>query len=154
MVAPLMSHLICTTALIALIVLMPFYFFYITNSVTNDITRRELKEVSDYVSNSLANLYFLANSTDLDVVLRKDLDLPREIHGKSYYTEIAYDENNASALYVTSRLMDNDQIYGNSWILRGLDANLDNCVIDSSREAVFAECVSNASGFWIALKEG
>jgi hypothetical protein len=68
-----MSHLICTSALIVLIFLMPFYYFYIVDNMNTEMATRELKEIADYVSNSFGNLYFLANSTAMDVQLHKDL---------------------------------------------------------------------------------
>lgn len=152
MVAPLMSHLICTSALIALIVLMPIYYFYIADNVNVDMTERELKEVADYVSNSVENLYILANSTDSEVTLRKDLDLPSAIRKETYLIEITSDEESGSALYVEARLKEQPTISADSWLLPGLNADLESCLIESGEKSVFAEFISNSTGSWVALK--
>ncbi|MCK4477026.1 hypothetical protein KAU88_00655 [Candidatus Bathyarchaeota archaeon] len=149
MVAPLMSHVICTSALIVLIFVMPFYYFYIIDNVNVEMMKRELKEVADYVSNSLGNLYFLANSTNCDVVLQKDLDLPSSIRDSTYFVEIVY--QNGSAQFVRARLKDNSWNYADSWLLPGLKAYQEDCLVESSERLVVAGCVSNSTGVWVWL---
>ncbi|MBE0512904.1 hypothetical protein IBX38_07630, partial [Candidatus Bathyarchaeota archaeon] len=90
MPAPTMSHVICISALITLIFVMPLFYFNVVDNINVEMMERELKEVADYVSNSLGNLYILANSTNCDVLLKKKLDLPSSIRDSTYYVEIVY----------------------------------------------------------------
>ena len=77
MPAQTISHVICTTALVALIFVTQFFYVQVVNNLQAEMTRRELKEIADYVSDTLANLYFLANSTNLDIELEKSLACPQ-----------------------------------------------------------------------------
>ncbi len=147
-----MSHLICTSALITLIFVMPFYYFYIIDNVNVEMMKRELKEVADYVSNSLGNLYYLANSTDSEVVLRKNLDLPSNIRDSVYYVEVVH--LNDSTQSIRARLKDNSGIYADSWLLPGLEAYQENWSVESSERIVVAECFSNSTGVWVWLTGG
>jgi len=151
--SPTMSHIICTGALIMLIFLMPLFYFYVIDNINVEMMERELKEVADYVSHSLGNLYLLANSTNCDVLLEKKLDLPSSIRDSTYYVEIVYDQN-GSAQYVKAYSKDSSGIYADSWILPGPKAdNETGSVIESGEKTVVAGCGRNGTGVYVWIKE-
>ena len=88
MPAPTISHVILTGALIVLVFTVQLFFFYVVDNIWAEMARRELKELTDYVSDSLANLYFLMNSTSVDTTLKKTLKLPSRVSGSAYRLEI------------------------------------------------------------------
>lgn len=88
MPAPTISHVILTGALIILVFTVQLFYFYVTDNMWAEMARRELKEITDYVADTLANLYFLVNSTRLDTTLRKTLLLPSRVAGSSYTIEL------------------------------------------------------------------
>ena len=57
MPAPTINHLICTAALIVLIIVMQFFYMQIVSNVRAEVIRRELKDIADHVSNTFSNLY-------------------------------------------------------------------------------------------------
>ena len=153
MAAPTMTHIICTGALITLILVMPLFFFYVIDNINVEMMERELKEVADYVSNSLGNLYLLANSTNCDVLLKKKLDLPSSIRDSTYYVEIVYDQN-GSAQYVKAYSKDSSGIYADSWILPGPKAdNGTGYLIERGEKTVVAGCGRNGTGIYVWIKE-
>jgi len=118
--APTMSHLIATSALIMLIFTMQVFYFYVVDNIGEEMTRRELKEIADYVSDTVANLYFLVNSTNhSNVTLRKTLSLPTEIADSSYRIQILNDTD-GSAQSVLAFLEDKSWLNANSWLPPGL----------------------------------
>ena len=150
MVAPLMSHLICSSALIILIFLMPFYYFYIVDNMNTEMATRELKDIADYVSNSFGNLYFLANSTSSDVELRKDLSLPSNVQGAAFVVELVYDSD-YSVQSAKAHLRDKVAVYADSWLPPGLNVDVAMSRVYSDMGTVTALCVSNSSGIWVGL---
>jgi len=76
-----------------LIFVMPIFYSTVSNNISLDMARRELKEIADYASNTLSNLYFLVNSTDcLNVSLTKELMyLPSSVENSVYALEIEED---------------------------------------------------------------
>jgi len=150
--APTMSHIICTTALIILIFTMQFFYMYVIDNIWAEMARRELKEVADYVSDTLANLYFLANSTSDDVTLEKTLSLPPDIRDSTYVVKV---ENNTEgfAQSISTHLMSKSWINATSWILPGLMVNGSACeTVESGGKTVVACCsrVSMNVYVWIA----
>lgn len=153
MPAPTMSHVICIGALVTLIFVMPLFYFQVVDNVRVEVMERELREVADYVSNSLGNLYLLANSTNCDTLLTKKLDLPSSIRDSTYCVEIIYD-NNGSAQYVMAYSKYSSEIHADSLILPGPKAdNETGCVIESSERIVVAGCTRNSTGTYVWLKE-
>lgn len=153
MPAPTMSHVICIGALVTLIFVMPLFYFQVVDNVRVEVMERELREVADYVSNSLGNLYLLANSTNCDTLLTKKLDLPSSIRDSTYCVEIIYD-NNGSAQYVMAYSKYSSEIHADSLILPGPKAdNETGCVIESSERIVVAGCTRNSAGTYVWLKE-
>jgi len=116
--------------------------------------RRELKEITDYVADTLANLYFLVNSTNVDATLEKTLNLPLEVGDQSYSVEILRDQNN-TATGIKGELLGKSWINVTSWIPPGLKVDIGkNQVIQSSGKTVVAGCmrVSSMVKIWLAYK--
>lgn len=120
MPAPTMSHLIATSALIILIFTMQVFYFYVVDNIGEEMTRRELKEIADYVSDTIANLYFLVNSTNHpNVTLQKTLNLPIEIADSSYRIQILNDTDGI-AQSVLAFLENKSWLNAASWLPPGL----------------------------------
>lgn len=153
MPAPTMSHIIGIGALVTLIFVMPLFYFSVVNNLEVEIMERELKEVADYVSNSLWNLFLLANSTNFDMLVTKKLDLPLNIRDSPYYVEIVCDQDN-SAQYVKAYPKGNSKIHADSWILPGLMAsNETGRVIESGDKSLIAGCSKDSAGIYVWVKE-
>ena len=154
MPAPTMSHIICTGALIMLIFVMPLFYFPVIDNISVEMMERELKEVADYVSNSLGNLFLLVNSTNCEVLLEKKLDLPSSVRDSTYYVEIVYNQSDGSAQYVKAYSKDSPGIYADSLILPGPKAdNETGSVIESGEKTVVAGCSRNGTGTYVWIKE-
>jgi len=151
--APTISHLICTSALVMLIFVMPFFYAIVVNNIRVDIARRELKEIADYVSNTLANLYFLVNSTDYpDVSLEKELIyLPSTIENSIYIVEI--EENGGSALKITAYLKDRSSVAADAWLVPGLKMSEER-LIERDGRTVVAGCRRDSTGVYVWIKYG
>jgi len=150
--APTMSHVICISALITLIFVIPLFYFYVVDNINVEMMERELKEVADYVSNSLGNLYLLANSTNRDVLLKKKLDLPSSIRDSTYCVEIVYDQN-GYAQYVNAYSKDSSGIHADSWILPGPKVDSEKgYVIESGEKVVVAGCGRNSTGTYVWIE--
>jgi len=153
--APTISHIICISALLILIFVMPFFYFSVVDNINVEMMERELKEVADYVSNSLGNLYLLANSTDCDILLKKRLDLPSNIRDSTYYVEIVYNQTDGSAQYVNAYSKDSSGIHADSLILPGPKAdNETGCIIESGEKTVIAGCTRNSTGTYVWITKG
>ena len=149
-----MSHIICISALITLIFVMPLFYFSVVDNVTVEMMERELKEVADYVSNSLGNLYLLANSTDCDILLKKRLDLPSSIRDSTYYVQLVYNRSDCSAQYVTAYLKDSSGIHADSLILPGPKADINSGYeIESGEKTMVAGCSRNSTNTYVWIKE-
>jgi len=150
-----MSHVICTSALIALVFVMQFSFMYVADNMKTDMTKRELKEISDYVSDTLANLYFLANSTKYsNVTLEKTLSLPSEVQGLTYELSIYFNATTLEALSVNASVTSSLWAEATSWLLPGLkvDSNATESIV-SGLKPVVAGCRRNVDPnvyVWIA----
>jgi len=132
------SHVIFTSALIALIFLMQFSFIYVVDNMKMEMIKRELKEITDYVSDTLANLYFLLNSTNYsNVTLEKTLNLPSHVEDSTFVINITLDEGSAQSIY--AYIKDNSRITASSWILPGLKVE-NQTLIESGGRTVVAGC--------------
>lgn len=133
-----------------LIFVMPVFYATVTNNISVNMARRELKEIADYVSNTLANLYFLVNSTNcLNVSLTKELMyLPSAVENSGYTIEI---DGNASK--VTAYLKDRSWIAADAWLVPSLKAGAESS-IGSGARTVVAGCSRNGTGVyaWIRYK--
>ena len=157
MPAPTMSHIIGMIALVSLIFILPLFYFHIVDNVTIEMKERELKEVADYVSNSLWNLHILANSADSNILLTKKLELPSSIRGSTYCVEIIYDQEGSqegSAQYVTAYMRDSSEVSADSLVFPGLTVDSQTgYLIESGEKLVVAGCNLNSTGSYVWLKE-
>jgi len=154
MPAPVISHVILTGALIVVIFTVQVFYFYVVDNVWAEMVKRELKEIADYVADTIANLYFLANSTGTNPSLEKTLKLPLEIGGSSYSLEIVKDQSNY-AQTVKASVQGKSWLNVNSWVPRGLLVNTGKTTtVQSSANTVIAGCqrVSSSIYVWIAYK--
>lgn len=136
MAAPALSHVILTGALIAVVFTVQVFYFYVVDNVWIEMTRRELKELTDYVADTIANLYFLLNATNTNPTLEKTLRLPLDVGDSSYTLEITHDLNNNAQL-VKSTLKSKSWLNATSWLPRGLKVDISRTqVVESSARTV------------------
>ncbi len=150
MAAPALSHLICSMALVVLIFLTPVFYAFSMNSVTTQLTKRELTEIADYTSNTLENLYYLANSTNsIPLNLTKEMTyLPSNVENSAFVLYITSSDGNA--LKITAYLRDQPAIAVESWLSPGLKVDSKN-FLQSSTKLALAGCYRNVTGFYIWL---
>lgn len=150
--APTISHVICTTGLVLLIFVMPFFYAIVVNNIDAEMMKRELREIADYVSNTMANLYFLVNSTSYsDVSLEKELVyLPSAVENSLYIVEIVESGGNASK--ITAYLKNKSSVAVDSWLAPGLKVGAENYV-ESGRNVV-AGCGRNGTGVYAWIRYG
>ncbi len=150
MAAPALSHLICSMALVVLIFLMPVFYAFSMDSVTTQLTGRELTEIADYTSNALENLSYLANFTEaVPLNLTKQLlYLPSNVENSAFVLNIT--SSNGNALKVVAYLRDRQTISVESWLPPGLKVG-SNTSIQSSTKLSLAGCYRNATGFYVWL---
>jgi len=152
--APTISHVILTAALITVVFTVQVFYFYVVDNVWAEMTRKELKELSDYVADTIANLYFLLNATNTNPTLTKTLRLPLDISGSSYKLQIIYDQSN-NAQTVKSSLKDKSWLSSTAWLPKGLKVDTGKTqIIESSAKTVVAGCqrVSSNIRIWIAYQ--
>jgi hypothetical protein len=152
--APAISHVIGTTGLIVLIFVMPYFYYNVVDNVQTDVITRELKELTDYTSNTIENLYFLINSTNSNAIsLEKELVyLPSTVENAFYSLEIVSSDNKtASYLRATAYTENNKSIIVNSWLIPGLNLDQENVRIYSSEKTVVVGCSRQEEGVnvWI-----
>ena len=153
MAAPTMSHLIATSALIILIFTMQVFYFYVVDNIGEEMTRRELKEIADYVADTLANLYFLVNSTNHpNVTLRKTLNLPIEIADSSYRIQILNDTD-SFAKSILAFLEDKSWLNANSWLPPGLTVSVNQPILINGK-TILAGCerIPGKTNVWLAYE--
>jgi len=139
--------------LVMLIFVMPLFYAIVIDNIRVDMMRMELKEITDYVSNTLANLYFLVNSTDsLDVSLEKELIyLPSTVENSVYIVNI--DGSGGTASKITAYLKDSTLVEVDAWLVPGLKVGADYS-IESGRRTVVAGCSRNGTGVYVCIKYG
>jgi hypothetical protein len=117
---------------------MQFSFIYVVDNMKMEMIKRELKEITDYVSDTLANLYFLLNSTNYsNMTLEKTLNLPSYVEDSTFIINITLDEGSAQSIY--AYVKDNSRITASSWILPGLKVE-NQTLIESGGRTVVAGC--------------
>ncbi|TRO52184.1 hypothetical protein E2P63_03940 [Candidatus Bathyarchaeota archaeon] len=153
MAAPTMSYLICSVGLIVLIIAMPVFYSIERDNIANRIAESELTEIADYTSNTLSNLYFLANSTDnANINLTKQLVyLPLTVQGSFYKITIESVDEEASK--ITASFTDRPSISSDSWLVPGLKVG-NSYSVESSSKKIFANCFRNEAGFFISVVNG
>jgi len=154
MPAPTISYMICTGALIVLIFTVQAFYLYVVDNIWAEMVQRELKEITDYVSDTVSNLYFLANSTNVDVSLEKILSLPLVVSGSRYSLGIYNVTNFAKSIQAS--IKGKTWLKATSWLPPGLKVNSQNEWIESGGKSVVAGC-SRVSGnvyVWLGYKSG
>jgi len=152
--APTISHVILTGALITLVFTVQLFYFYVVDNIWAEMVSRELKELTDYVSDTLANLYFLVNSTSLDTTLKKTLNLPSRVSGSSYKVEIV--NSSGAAQSVRAYLEVKTWINATSWLPPGLKVNSliqPNQVIQSLGRTTLAGCTRVSKNAYVGLTQ-
>lgn len=154
MAAPTIGHLILTGALIAVVFTVQIFYFYVVDNISSEMIRRELREVADYVADTVSNLYLLLNATNTNPLLEKSLRLPLDIGGSFYTLEITRDAGN-NAQTVKGAISGKSWLNVTSWLPKGMkvETSKTQVVGYSSRTAV-AGCqrVASAVYVWIAYK--
>jgi predicted polyphosphate/ATP-dependent NAD kinase len=132
---------------------MPFFYANVANSIEAEMKKRELKEIADYVSNTMANLYFLVNSTNYgNISLEKELIyLPSAVENSIYVVEIVESGGNASK--ITAYLKNKPSIAADSWLIPGLKVGAEN-YIESGQRTVVAGCSRNGTDIYVLIKYG
>jgi len=140
--------------LIVAVFAVQVFYFYVVDNVYSDMVRRELNEITDYVADTVANLYFLANSTGTDQSLEKTLKLPLDVEGSSFNLEITNQSNYAQKVKAT--VQGKSWLNVTSWLPPGLLLDVGKtAMIQSSGKTVVAGCqrVSSRVYVWIAYRE-
>jgi len=154
MAAPTISHLILTGALIAVIFTVQVFYFYVVDNISSEMIRRELRELTDYVADTIANLYLLLNATNTNPPLEKTLRLPLDIGGSFYALEITHDAGN-NAQNVKGMIQGKSWLNATSWLPRGLKVDVSKTqIIGNSVKTAVAGCQRATSNVyvWIAYK--
>ena len=153
MAAPAMSHLICSMALVGLILVLPAFFAMERDRYAEAMSTRELTEISDYTSNTLENLFLLANSTNAQglTITKELLYLPLQVEGSFYVLNItSNDGQNASQ--VVAYLTDKPWVVGASWLVPGLKITPNNA-LTVGNYTVEAGCSRETDGFYIWIEK-
>ncbi len=137
--------------LIVLIFLMPVYYSTVANNVSVDMQKRELKEISDYVANTLENLYFLVNSTDYSSAsVQKDLIyLPSSVEDSVFILAIA--GSGGQAQKVTAYLRGAPTTVSDAWFPAGLKMGGRISIESGSSRIPVAECNRNSTGVYVSI---
>ena len=155
MASPTMSYLICSVALIVLILVLPSFFEIQRVSIAENMTRRELTEIADYTSNALSNLFFLAESADLTNSITKDLMyLPLTVGDSFYVLNITAV---GDSLKILAYVEGQEWMSGESWIVPGLKrAEFSEAIYSNelSSKIAVASCYEDGSDFYISLGFG
>ena len=155
MAAPTLSHIILTGALIAVIFTVQVFYFYVVDNISDEMLKRELRELTDYVADTIANLYLLLNATNTNPPLEKTLKLPMDIGGSFYSLEILRDAGN-NALTVKGAIQRKSWLNVTSWLPRGLKVDTSKTqIIGYSGTTAVAGCRREGTIIyvWIAYKE-
>ncbi len=149
MAAITVGHLICTSALVTLTFVMPFFYGYVVDDIRANMIERELKEIADYVSNTFASLFFLVNSTSFSSVSaqKEMMHIPSSVENSIYVVEIQGVSGNASE--IVAYLRDQPSILAESWLVPGLKVGDDNSVEGGGRMIVGCSRVGQDIFAWI-----
>jgi len=108
----------------------------VVNVISVGMVQKELNEIADYVSNTLASLYFLVNSTDSpNVVLEKELLYLPSVVENSVYT-LKIDGSGGSASKIVAYLKDRSSVVADAWLVPGLKMGAENSIESGGRKVV------------------
>ncbi|MGC8998141.1 MAG: hypothetical protein ACP5JW_01870 [Candidatus Bathyarchaeia archaeon] len=118
------------------------------------MVRRELREIADYVSNTIANLYFLVNSTEIQSVnLTKELVyLPSSVENFVYVLRI--EGSGGTALKVIAYLKDRSSVLADTWLTPGLKVDAARNSVVSCGWTVVVGCYRNSAGVYVWIGYG
>lgn len=155
MAAPAMSYLICSMGLVVLILVLPGFFALERDRVTEQMAERELTEICDYTSNTLENLFLLANSTNSPTltVTKELIYLPMTVEGSFYTLQIVPAVSDASSPRVTAFLNDRHWVNASSWLIPGLKVTGD-ALLAINGTSMVAGCTRSADAFSVWIEEG
>jgi hypothetical protein len=141
-------------ALIVLILVLPSFFEIQRNSIADEMTRRELTEIADYTSNTLSNLFFLAESAhSYDISLSKELLYLPSTVGDSFYAVSIDDDGNSTK--VVAYIKDQQWISGQSWLDPGLEiapeTSLEINSYELASKIAVASCYGGSGNFYVSL---
>ncbi len=153
MASQVISQLICTVAVIVLILAMPVFFAQVTEKTRADLSMRGLQEIADYTSDTLGNLCFLANSSgQTNITLTKQLNsLPSIV--ENHYYNLSIVNIGGTTAYVAAYLQDDPSVVAYSWLAHGLKVDI-SYRVQSGLGNVLASCVRNSTGFYLGLRYG
>jgi hypothetical protein len=141
--------------LIGIIFAVQVFYFYIVDNISSEMLKRELRELTDYVADTIANLYLLLNATNTNPPLEKTLRLPVDIGGSFYTIEVTWDASN-NAQNVKGVIQGKSWLNATSWLPRGLkvDVSRTETIGDSVKTAIVG-CLRVDSNVyvWIAYEE-
>ena len=154
MAAPAISHLIGTIGFIALIFVLPLFYFNIVENVETDVISRELQEIVDYTSNTVENLYFLVNSTNSNTLtIEKEMVyLPSHVEDFAYVLEIVSNEETGEGSYIRAVLKNDASVEAFSWVIPGLTVLENMNTIESTSQTVFVGCSRNATSTYVWIR--
>ncbi len=149
MASVVISQLICTVALIALIIALPAYYTNVKNDIRVSVVKVELQEIADYVSSTLANTYYLANSTNSnDINLTKTLVYMPDTVENSFFN-VSINGNSANATSVSAYLADRPSVNSTAWLGAGLKGG--GVTIESGKGTIEAGCYRNSTGVFALI---
>ena len=150
MAAPAIGHLICSMSLVALIFVLPFFYSVVVTNVQQDMMTRELKEVADYVSDTLANLFLLVNSTESQLLQKELVFMPAMIEGSTYVLTIEADEGVVSRVVINLR--DEPSISAESWLsFPTLEVSGEDQIVSQGGRAI-AWCGRNGTSVAVGIR--
>jgi len=150
MVSVVVSHLICTMALVTLIIILPVYYTGIQDNIRVDVVKMELKEVTNYISNTFGNTYVLVNSTNTPNanITKRLVYLPSTVEG--YLFEIRIEQESTKAIGVTAYLKDRPNVEVTAWLSPGM--KVDNVSpLESGKGMVVAGCYRQGQDIFVTL---
>jgi len=131
---------------------MPVFYNIIVNNILEDTIQRELKEIADYVASTLENLYFLANSTNIEnlTLEKKLIYLPSYVENEVFVVEVVGAGENSSKISVY--LKDKPWISVDSWLyFPGLRVGTE-YFLESGRGMAVAWCSRSGQHIYIGVK--
>ena len=131
---------------------MPLFYSTIVSNIETDVIERQLKEIVDYTSNTIENLYFLVNSTSSNVSLEKELVyLPSDVEGSKYLLEIV--EYDGLVTQFRASLRGDPSVEVFSWSIPGLYVDeQQNSPIESGVRPVIVGCTRDDTGIYVWIK--
>jgi hypothetical protein len=112
------KHIIGTVALIGLVICACLAYIIITSYVEADVTKQQLKQVSEDVAMNLVEIANLVNFANLahNNTLMRILDVPLDLGGKAYMIQLVDGTNQGHGYYVSTCLVTRKNVNASSQI--------------------------------------